>query len=112
MRLISRGRLRDYWQQPRNRDSETPLKTWANVVEAAQWASHSDVKAAYGARVDLAYGLYVFNIGGNKHRLICWIDFVRHNVFARWVGNHDEYDDLCANDGKLLRQLQIEGSRT
>lgn len=105
MRLISRGFLRDYWEQPRNRDSEGPLKTWADVVKAARWASHNDVKADYGANVDLAYGRYVFNIGGNRYRLICSIDFVRHGVLTLWVGNHDEYDDLCERDGKRLRQL-------
>ena len=47
------------------------------------------MKASYGAKVDLAYGRYVFNIGGNKYRLICRIDFTRHGVLALWVGTHN-----------------------
>lgn len=105
MRIVARRFLRDYWETPGRRDSETPLKTWFDVVRYATWASHDDVKAAYGAGVDLAYGRHVFNIGGNKHRLICRIDFARHGVLTLWVGNHAEYDELCANGGKLLQRL-------
>jgi mRNA interferase HigB len=105
MRLVSRSRLREFWETSERQDSETPLKTWADVVRKARWASHNDVKAAFGAKVDLAHGRYVFNISGNKYRLICRIDFMKHGVLTRWIGTHAEYDKLCANDGKLLRRL-------
>lgn len=105
MRLVSRRRLREFWESPGRQDSETPLKTWADVAKKARWASHNDVKADFGARVDFTYDKYVFDIRGNKYRLICRIDFVKHGVLTRWIGTHDEYDKLCANDGKLLRQL-------
>ena len=105
MRLIARGFLRDYWAKPGRHDSETPLKTWADVVRKARWSSHDDVKAAYGANVDLAYGWHVFNIGGNKYRLICRIDFQRHGVLTLWGGTHAEYDVLCDDGGKRLQKL-------
>jgi mRNA interferase HigB len=105
MRVVSKGLLREHWERPGRRDSQTPLKTWYDVARTARWAFHSDVKAAYGAHVDLAYGRYVFNIGGNKYRLICRIDFVRHGVLTLWVGTHKEYDELCADGGKRLQNL-------
>lgn len=106
MRVVSRRLLREHWEKPGREDSETPLKTWYDVVDAARWKSYRDVKAAYGANVDIAYGrYYVFDIGGNKYRLICLIDFVRHGVLTLWVGTHKEYDRLCAKDGKRLREL-------
>ena len=105
MRVVSRALLRKHWETPGRRDSETPLKTWYDVAAAASWASHAGVKASYGAGVDLAHGRYVFNIGGNKYRLICRVDFVRHGVLTLWVGTHSEYDRLCADGGKLLRKL-------
>lgn len=105
MRIVARSLLRDYWSRPGRRDSEAPLKTWFDVTKKATWTSHDDVKASYGASVDLADGRYVFNIGGNKHRLICRIDFVRHGVLTLWVGNHAEYDDLCARGGAGLKRL-------
>jgi mRNA interferase HigB len=105
MRIVARKLLRDFWEAPGRRDSETPLKTWYDVAKAANWSSHDDVKAAYGGNVDLAYKRYVFDIGGNKYRLICRIDFVRHGVLTLWVGTHAEYDELCANGGERLQQL-------
>jgi mRNA interferase HigB len=105
MRVISRGLLKDFWEKPGRRDSEVPLKTWFNVASGAKWTSHDDVKAAYGGSVDIAHGRYVFDIGGNKYRLICRIDFTRHGVLTLLVCTHTEYDELCANGGKRLQQL-------
>lgn len=104
MRLIARGpsRLLGEIRKARQRDA---LKTWADVVRKARWSSHDDVKAAYGANVDLAYGRHIFNIGGNKYRLICRIDFQRHGVLTLWVGTHAEYDVLCDDRGKRLKKL-------
>ena len=75
------------------------------MAKTARWASHDDVKRAFGAKVDLAHGRHVFDIGGNKYRLVCVIDFVRHGVLTLWVGTHDEYDDLCARDGEGIKRL-------
>jgi mRNA interferase HigB len=97
--------MTNHWKLPGRRDSEKPLKTFLDVVRAASWRSLIDVKSAYGARLDLAYGYYIFDIGGNKFRLICMIDFQRQELSVRWVGTHAEYDKLCENDGKRLRQL-------
>ena len=105
MRVVSRGLLRDFWETPGRQDSETPLRTWYDVAKVASWNSHDDVKAAYGANVDLAYGYYVFDIGGNKYRLICKIDFKRHGVLTLRVCTHAEYDELCDKKGKRLQQL-------
>jgi mRNA interferase HigB len=105
MRVISRGLLKAFWETPGRRDSETPLKTWYDVAKKATWSSHGDVKADYGTNVDIAHGYYIFDIGGNKYRLICKIDFVRHGVLTLRVCTHTEYDDLCAKGGKRLQQL-------
>jgi mRNA interferase HigB len=105
MRVISRGLLRDFWNLPGRQDSEAPLKTWFDVVKTARWTSHNDVKASFGANVDLAHGYYIFDIGANKYRLICKIDFMRHGVLTLLVCTHSEYDDLCAKGGKRLQQL-------
>jgi mRNA interferase HigB len=55
--------------------------------------------------VDLAYRRHIFNIGGNKYRLICRIDFQRHGVLTLWVGTHAEYEVLCDDGGKRLQKL-------
>jgi mRNA interferase HigB len=103
--VISRRRLREFWETPGRGDAERPLKTWYDVARAAAWTSHEHLKRSYGARVDLADGKYVFDIGGNKYRLVCKIDFVRRGVLTLWVGTHDEYDKLCAHGGRGLKRL-------
>ena len=90
---------------PGRGQSELPLKTWHNVAQKAEWKHHDDVKADFGAGVDLAYGRYVFDIKGNDFRLICAIDFVRHGVLVLWIGTHREYDELNKNQGRKLKQL-------
>ena len=105
MRVISRGKLRAFWEQPPYRKSQTSLEVWYDVAKAARWGSHSDVKRSFGKRVDLAHGLYVFDIHGNSYRLVCRIDFARHGVLTLWIGTHADYDDLCRNGGRGLKAL-------
>jgi mRNA interferase HigB len=90
---------------PGRDQSEQPLKTWYSVVRKAEWKSHADVKADFGASVDLAFGKYVFDIKANDFRLICVIDFVRHGVLVLWIGTHREYGALNRNNGKKLKRL-------
>jgi len=54
---------------PGRDQTEQPLKTWYSVVDKAEWRTHADVKADFGASVDLAYGKYIFDIKGNDFRL-------------------------------------------
>ncbi len=105
LRVISKKMLRAHCELPGRGDSEQPLKTWFNVVRKAQWASHADVKADFGAGADLAHGKYVFDIKGNRYRLVCLVDFVRHGVLVRWIGTHVEYDELNRRGGERLKQL-------
>ncbi len=105
MRIVSRKKLREHWELPGRRLSEPALKTWYAIVGSARWACHADVKADFGAGVDLAHGKYVFDIKGNDYRLVCAIDFVRHGVLVLWVGTHAEYDGLNKRNGAKLRLL-------
>ena len=90
---------------PGRRASEQPLKTWYNVARKAEWKNPADLKADYGANVDLVYGKYVFDVHGNNYRLVCSIDFARHGVLVLWVDSHAEYDELNERKGEKLRRL-------
>lgn len=105
LRIVSRRKLREFWETPGRSDSEAALRTWFDVVSAARWANCADVKKDYGGNVDLAYGKHIFDIRGNRYRLICVIDFVRHGVLVLWVGTHGDYDRLNRNDGAGLKAL-------
>jgi mRNA interferase HigB len=97
-RIVSRRKLREFWETPGRSDSVAALRTWFDVVSSARWRS-------YGGTVDLAYGRYIFDIRGNRYRLVCVIDFVRHGVLILWIGTHAEYDWLNRYDGVGLKAL-------
>lgn len=96
MRIITEKRLREFGSQ--RADARTSLESWRRTAEAAYWRSLQDVRATYPT-ADAAGCLTVFNIGGNKYRLIAAIDYKRGKIFIRSVLTHGEYDkDRWKND--------------
>ncbi len=98
MRIISVGTLKRFWQQAAYRDAEQPLRTWAKVTESAQWTNPPAVKRTFNTADILKNGRVVFDIGGNKYRLVAWINYAFATVYVRFVGTHDQYDDIDANE--------------
>ena len=93
MRIISKRTLREHWDSPGRHDSEAPLKAWHAIAKAASWKHFAEVKdhfasaSAVGDRV-------VFNIGGNKYRLVVQINYEFQIIYVRFVGTHAEYDEV------------------
>jgi len=96
MRIISVGRLKTFWGQPAHRDAEQPLRAWVRIVKAASWVDPPAVKAMFGSADILRDGRVVFNIGGNKYRLVAWINYHYGVVYVRFVGTHRDYDAIDA----------------
>ncbi|HUT93645.1 MAG TPA: type II toxin-antitoxin system HigB family toxin [Thermoguttaceae bacterium] len=89
MHVISEKKLREFWQQwP---DAETPLRAWCRVAEHATWETFADVRETY-PRADQVGRCTVFNIGGNKFRLVVMIFYEYGRVYIRHVLTHEEYD--------------------
>ncbi|MDB5352817.1 MAG: higB [Planctomycetota bacterium] len=89
MHVISKRKLRDFWQlYP---DSESALMTWYREAKQAEWGTFAEVRNSFNS-VDQVGQFTVFNIGGNKYRLIADIHFNRGKVFVRHVLTHQEYD--------------------
>ena len=91
MRIIARGRLRDFWE--RYPEAEQPLKAWFAEAEEADWTSPADVKAACRSASVLRDCRIVFNIGGNKYHLVARIRYDYQLVNVRAVMTHREYDE-------------------
>ncbi len=94
MRVIAKKVLREFWE--RYSDSEEQLKTWYNEALKAKWENPVDIKKEYPKASILKSGRVVFNICGNKYRLITQINYLRQWVFIRFIGNHNEYDKIDA----------------
>src|SRR5205814_5869940 len=94
MRIISKKMLKDYWEQ--ESATRSALEAWHAEAKNAEWTSPSDVKASYGTASILQDGRVVFNICGNKYRLVVWINYHYFTVYVRFVGTHKEYDAIDA----------------
>lgn len=77
-------------------DAEQPLLAWYRRTLAADWATPSDLKADLGNASILRDGRVVFNIAGNKYRLVAWINYPYRVVYIRFVGTHAQYDLIDA----------------
>lgn len=95
MRVIAKKILRDFWQK--HADSEEQLKTWHKEASKAIWKSPVDIKDEYANASILKGGRVVFNICGNKYRLIVDINYNRQWLFIRFIGTHKDYDKVNAD---------------
>lgn len=90
MRIIGQRRIREFRAQfPK---AAEPLKHWANAVEAAAWNNPAALRAAFGS-ADFVGDLTVFNVGGNKYRLIAFVHYRRQIVFIKHILTHERYDE-------------------
>ena len=94
MRVIARRSLREHWH--RRPDSEQPLRAWFSEVRKASWRSPADIKAVHRSASILRGGRCVFNIAGNKYRLVVWINYPYRVVYIRFIGPHRQYDRIDA----------------
>jgi mRNA interferase HigB len=95
MRILSKRTLKVFWlRQPR---AQGPLETWFRIATEASWSSPSDIKSAFGTSVDfLADNRVVFDIGGNRYRLVLHISYEFQRILVKFVGTHKEYDKIDA----------------
>lgn len=97
MRVVSHRKLKEFYETPGREDSEAPLERWYEITEAADWSSFAEMKADFGSVDAVGNQHYVFNIHGNKYRLVVVVKFVMGYVFIRFVGTHLEYDKIDAS---------------
>tara|TARA_B100000315_G_C14167308_1_gene402897 strand:- start:98 stop:391 length:294 start_codon:yes stop_codon:yes gene_type:complete len=92
MRIIAKRTLRAFWVE--HPDAEQPLKSWCYYVKKEEWRSLSDVKILFGNASILKNNRVVFNIAGNKYRLIVNINYAYKAIYIRFIGTHEEYDRI------------------
>jgi mRNA interferase HigB len=94
MRILSRSTLRTFWEN--HSDAEEALKTWYDEASHAHWHSPVEIKAIHRNASIIGNNRVVFNIKGNKYRLIVSIRYDIGIVFIRFIGTHAEYDKVDA----------------
>lgn len=97
MRIIALSTLKKFWEQsPAYTDAAEPVRAWYRHALRADWASPADVKQDFGNASILKDGRVVFNIAGNKYRLVVWINYAYRVVYIRFIGTHAQYDQIDA----------------
>jgi mRNA interferase HigB len=86
--LISRRPLKEFWES--HPDSESSLRHWITAVESAHWKSFAEVRLLFGS-ADQVEKFTIFNIAGNKYRLIVVIHYPK-TVYVRHMLTHKEYE--------------------
>ena len=94
MHVISRRTLKEFWE--RESAAEQALKAWFHEVEAARWRDSAELKKRYGSASIINAERVVFNICGNKFRLVARVNYASQTVFIRFVGKHSQYDRIDA----------------
>lgn len=89
MHIISRKALADFWEK--HPDSKEALIRWHRIVERSMFAGFAELRQTFPS-ADMVGRYTVFNIGGNKYRLIVSIHYDRSKVYVRHVLTHQEYD--------------------
>lgn len=92
MRVLSRKTLREFWIK--HNDCEQQLKAWYEEANDAHWRTTNDIKREYPSASFLEDSRVVFNIKGNKYRLITRINYKYGIVWIRFIGTHAEYDKI------------------
>lgn len=98
MRIISVKVLREFWENHEFRDSEETLKSWFDEAKIATWKTPNEIKEQYKNASILKDSRVVFNIHGNKYRLIVKINYPYSIVYIRFIDTHEEYDKINANE--------------
>ena len=94
MRIIALKTLKEFWEQPKYSDSEGALKSWYHEIKKANWKNPNELKNQFSNASVIGSGLIVFNIKGNKYRLVVSVDFNFKIIFIKFIGTHKEYDKL------------------
>ncbi len=95
MRIIALSTLKSFWEaNPKHLDAKIQTLVWYQIALKADWSSPAEVKADFRNASILKDGRVVFNIAGNKYRLVVWINYAYRVIYIRFLGTHSEYDKI------------------
>lgn len=93
MQVIAKRALREFWAI--HNQAEAPLKAWYALVDKAEWSSPQDIKNEFGSTVDfVGDNRVIFDVGGNKYRVIVHVAYRFKRVLIKFVGTHVEYERI------------------
>jgi len=95
MRVITERRIREFWRSEKGLEKtirEKAMREWMRIVKLADWQNFSDLKNTFN-HADVYKNCTIFDVGGNKYRIIAKVQYRKHIVFIRFVLTHSEYNE-------------------
>ena len=92
MRIIKRAPLDQFARK--HPKAKTALETWIAVTKEAKWKDFTEVRQHFGTADIVEDNRIIFNIGGNKYRLVVHANFRTQTLFVKFIGTHTEYDKI------------------
>jgi mRNA interferase HigB len=93
MQVIARRTLKEFWQ--RHPQAEGPTRVWFALASKARWQGPNEIKRQFGTSVDfVGDNRVIFDLGGNKYRLIVHVSYRFGRVLVKFIGTHAEYDRI------------------
>ena len=92
MQIIARRTLKQFWAK--HPPSEAPLRSWYAVVAKSSWKGPADIRARYGTADFVSENRVIFDIGGNKYRLVVHVSYTFQRVLVKFIGTHADYDEI------------------
>ena len=94
MRVIAKSTLRAFYDEPNHSDSKSALESWHHEAIKADWQNPNEIKEQYKSASIVGKNKVVFNICGNKYRLIVKINYFAGIIFIKFIGTHKQYDKI------------------
>jgi mRNA interferase HigB len=94
MRVIVKSSLKKFWERPGGADARGPLHSWYEEALEAKWRTPQDIKNQFASASICGNNRVVFNVGGNKYRLVVEVQYQAGIVWVKFVGTHAQYDRI------------------
>lgn len=94
MRVISKRTLKEFYEQELYKDSKSSLEAWHREIANAGWENPNQIKEHYKSASIVGNNRVVFNIHGNKYRLVVKVNYHASVVYIRFIGTHKQYDKI------------------
>ena len=92
MVIITKAKIIDFYEvEPRAKDA---VLNWYKDVLLSDWKNFQSVKQTFNSVDSVGNDRFVFNVGGNKYRIIAMIHFNTRTIYIRFVGTHKQYDKI------------------
>jgi mRNA interferase HigB len=94
MVIITKSKLHEF--AAIHSDAEDSLDEWYRKTKNASWSNIQEVKETFNSVDYVGNSRFVFNIRGNRYRIVAMIHFNKRTLYIRFIGTHSEYDNILA----------------